>query len=158
MEASARHRKRASSSSLQHPSRNFGPSLSHNNHILKRNRSSSNLQAIGEILESTVVVKNLASSFTSADELRDFFQNYGDVSHVRLVPEQSYGLVTFDAKEIAHGVIVASNSKEGITMGNSKRKVGLVYDFWTKDRISWFHLYVRVRVMLTYVCLRLSIV
>lgn len=126
MEASARHRKRASSSSLQHPSRNFGPSLSHS-HILKRNRSSNNLQAIGEILESTVVVKNLASSLTSADELRDFFQNYGDVSHVRLVPEQSYGLVTFDAKEIAHGVIVASNSKEGITMGDSKRKVGLVY-------------------------------
>ena len=89
-----------------------------------RKKSSSQLHQIDEVLESTVIVKNLeSSSLASPDELRDFFQNYGDVTHVRLVSEQSYGLVTFDAKEIAHGVIVASNSKEGIRMGNSKRKV-----------------------------------
>lgn len=72
--------------------------------------------------DSTVFVGDLHLATTS-ERLKAFFENYGDVAKARVVPEQGYGFVTFEAREIAEGVVVAAAGKEGILMGNTKIRV-----------------------------------
>lgn len=73
-------------------------------------------------LDSTVFVGDLSTA-TSSSQLKSFFENYGEVTKAKVVFEQGYGFVTFEAREIAEGVVVAAAGKEGILMGNRKIRV-----------------------------------
>ncbi|MCO5571169.1 hypothetical protein L7F22_024903 [Adiantum nelumboides] len=73
------------------------------------------------LLDSTVMVRHVQG--LTEEHLSDYFQNYGDVAQVRLVEEQAYAFVTFQAKETAQGVISALSSNEGITINGLHKKV-----------------------------------
>ncbi|KAI5082096.1 hypothetical protein GOP47_0001839 [Adiantum capillus-veneris] len=73
------------------------------------------------LLDSTVMVRHVHG--LTEEHLSDYFQNYGDVAQVRLVEEQAYAFVTFQAKETAQGVISALSSNEGITVNGLHKKV-----------------------------------
>ncbi|KAH7427016.1 hypothetical protein KP509_10G026200 [Ceratopteris richardii] len=77
------------------------------------------------LLDSTVMVRHVRG--ITEEHLTSYFQNYGDVAQVRLVEDQEYALVTFQAKETAQGVIAAMSGNEGITVNGIHRKVQVTW-------------------------------